>query len=244
MRKFLEEAKGQSAAERGGLVWEETAMNRLLGVSVLVLIGLSIGCEEAKVEKAKVRGGGKEWAIKADMAGACNCAVPCPCGGLGPPTLGYCETNQLVEIKKGHYKGVSLDGLSLVMTWRGGNWVKYYVSDKATDKQFDAVQKLMPAAVGFISKMKVLSAEKVPVSVERTATRIKFSVPESKVEIERVKGRDGGPMITQNHPHPWKAIDLIQYKAIAWSHDGKDDKKFSYSGTNASTSKVDVASKD
>ncbi len=222
-------------------MWEGTAMNRLIAVSGLILIGLSTGCEKAKVEKAKVRGGGKEWAITADVAGACSCTVPCPCGGLGPPTRGYCETNQLIEIKKGHYKGVSLDGLSFVMTWRGGDWVKYYVSDKATDAQFDAVQKLMPAAVGFISKMTVLSAEKVPVSVERTATRIKFSVPESKVEIGLVKGRDGGPMITQNHPHPLKAIDLIQYKAIAFSHDGKD-KKFSYSGTNASTSKVDVAS--
>ncbi len=50
-------------------------------------------------------------------------------------------------------------------------------------------------------------------------------------------------MITQNHPHPLKAIDLIQYKGIAWSHDGKD-KKFSYSGTNASTSKISFASKD
>ncbi len=186
--------------------------------------------------------GGKEWAIKADLAGACNCAVPCPCA-LAPPTRGYCEANQLIDIKKGHYKGVSLDGLSLVMSWRGGDWVKYYVSDKATDDQLAAVQKLMPAAYGFISKMKVLSAGKVPVSVERTPTTVKFSVPESKVEIELVRGRDGKPIITQNHPHPLKAIDLTQYKAIVFSHDGKD-KKFSYSGTNGSTSKVDDASKD
>ncbi len=74
-------------------------------------------------------GGGKEWAIKADVAGACSCAVPCPCGGLAPPTLGYCEANELIEIKRGHYKGVSLDGLTLVMSWRGGDCVKYYVSD-------------------------------------------------------------------------------------------------------------------
>ncbi len=101
----------------------------------------------------------------------------------------------------------------------------------------------MLAAYGFVSKMKVLSAEKVPVSVERTATTIKFSVPESRVEMELVKGRDGRPIITQNHPHPWKAIDLIQYKTVTHSHAGKD-KKFSYSGTNASTSRLDVASKD
>ncbi len=212
-------------------------MNRLLGVSVVILIGLSTGCE-----KAKVSGGGKEWAIKANLASACSCAVPCPCG-LAPPTRGYCELNLLTDINRGHYQGVNLDGLSLVMSWRGRDWVKYYVSDKATDDQLAAVQKLMPAAIGFLSKMKVLSAGKVPISVERTATKVKFSVPESKVEIELVKGRDGKPIITQNHPHPLKTIDLIQYKSIVLSHDGKD-KKFSYSGTNASTSRLDVASKD
>ena len=224
-------------------------MNKILAGLVLVVVGLNTGCAERTAKEGsggKGSGGkgsgGKEWAIKADVAAACSCSVPCPCGE-GPATRGYCEHNALIEIKEGHYKGVSLDGLSFVFSQRGGDWVKYYVSDKATDDQLAAVQKLMPATFGPMAKSKVLSAEKVPISVERTATTLKFSVPESKVEMELVPGPDGKPIIRQNHPHPLKAIDLIQYKAIAFSHDGKD-KKFSYSGTNASTSKIDAASKD
>ncbi len=149
-------------------------MNKILTGLVLIVVGLNAGCAKrtAKEDSGDKAGGGKEWVIKADVASACSCTVPCPCG-VSPATRGYCEANQLVDIKKGHYKGVSLDGLSLVMSWRGGDWVKYYVSDKATDEQLAAVQKLMPTAFGFISKMKFLSAEKVPISVERTATTVK-----------------------------------------------------------------------
>ncbi len=187
--------------------------------------------------------GGKEWAIKADVAAACNCAVPCPCGTGSPPTRGYCEHNALIDIKEGHYKGVNLDGLSFVFSQRSGDWVKYYLSEDATDEQLAAVQKLMPATLPPMSKSKVLSAEKGPISVERTATTVKFSVPESKVEMELVPGPDGKPVIKQNHPHPWKAIDLVQYKAGVLSHKSQD-KEFSYPDANAYTAKIDAASKD
>ncbi len=215
-------------------------MNKILTGLVLIVVGLNTGCAK---RTAKEGGGGKEWAVKADVAAACNCSVPCPCGTGSPPTRGYCEHNMLMDIKEGHYDGVNLDGLSFVLSQRGGDWVKYYVSDKATDDQLAAVQKLMPATFGAMSKSKILSAEKVPISVERTATTVKFSVPESKVEMELVPGPDGKPIIKQGHPHPWKAIDLVQYKAGVLTHKSHD-KEFSYPDTNASTSKIDAASKD
>ena len=216
-------------------------MSRLLTGCALVLISLgsaSAGRTGVVVDAAwKRTAEGREWAINADVASACACSVPCPCVYGAAPTRGFCEANVLLEIKDGHYKGIRLDGLSMVMSWRGGKWVKYYVRKDASDKQVAALQKLMPAAAPLFGKVKVLAVEKVPVSVERTATTVKFSVPASKVSIALMKGQDGKPIITQGLKHPLQAIDRVQYKAVTLSHKG-GKQKFDYSDTNGTTARI------
>lgn len=120
--------------------------------------------------------------------------------------------------------------------------MKYYVSENATDEQVKAAQQLIQAvfAEGLPPDVKVLSSEKVPVSVERTETTVKFSVPASTVEIEMVEARDGKPIKIQNLPGAW-AVDYTQYKSITNRHFSKD-KEFSYSGTNGYTAKWDISS--
>lgn len=188
----------------------------------------------------------QEWAIKADATESCCCNPACPCLFGSPPTLGHCDAVGLVEIKEGHYGEVRLDGISVVYTGRLGEWMKYSVSENASDGQVKAAAKLVEVAYG-IPGMKILLTEKVPISIERTANKIKFSVPSSTVEIEMIKGFNGKPikiqnLVAQNLPMP-HFIDYTQYKSIILSHDSKD-KKFSYSGTNGVTAKWDVASKE
>ncbi len=188
----------------------------------------------------------QEWAIKADFTDSCSCNPACPCVFGSPPTLGYCDDVGLVEIKQGNYGDVSLDGISLVFTSRFGEWVKFSINKDATDEQAKAAAKLM-AAIGFKpSGTKVLLIEKVPISIERTEDRIKFSIPSTTVEIEMMKGLNGKPIkiqniSAQNVPLPL-LIDHTQYKSITLSHDSKD-KKFSYSGTNGLTARLEATSK-
>jgi hypothetical protein len=136
----------------------------------------------------------------------------------------------------------------VVQSYRFGEWIKYSVSKDATDEQVKAVLELM-AAIGFrIPGTKVLSTEKVPISIERTVDKIKFSVPSSTVEIEIMKGLNGKPIKIQNLPiqglpFPFpQIIDYTQYKSITLSHNSKD-KKFSYSGTSSLTAKIEATSK-
>jgi hypothetical protein len=188
----------------------------------------------------------QEWAIKADFTDSCSCKPACPCVFGSPPTLGHCNDVGLIEITQGHYGDVSLDGISLVFTSRFGEWVKFSVSKDATDEQVKAAVELM-AAIGFRPpSAKVLSTEKVTISIERTADKIKFSVPSTTVEIEMMRGLNGKPIkiqntSAQNVPLPL-LIDHTQYKSITLSHDSKD-KKFSYSGTNGLTARLDAKSK-
>ena len=212
-------------------------MNKSIAALTVVLMGLSAGCATRNSAGTDT---GKEWSIKADMSGACCCAVPCPCAFQQKPTLGHCDANVLFEIKSGHYKGTRLDGLQLVMTWQGGNWVKYYLSDKATDRQLAAIQKLMPEAVSIFKKTKVLAAKRVPITVQRTGGKILVSVPDSKLEIAMVKGKDGGPIVMQNLNHPLTEM-RVQYRASTLIHnDAKNG--FNHSDTNGMTSVLDKAS--
>ncbi len=188
----------------------------------------------------------QDWAIKGEHTESCCCNVACPCNFGSPPTRGYCDGNMLLEIKEGHYGNVRLDGVSVVMAYRLGEWLKLYVSDAASDEQAKAAVQLikLEPTYGILFSYgdpKILSNEKVPVSIEKTSSKVKFSVPASKVEIEMVKGRDGKPIKIQNLSFPFLS-DYTQYKSILVSHHS-EDKEFSYSGTHATTSQIEASSK-
>ncbi len=188
----------------------------------------------------------QEWSIKADYSEGCSCSPACPCPFGTPPTLGFCKGNALIEMKEGYYGDVRLDGMSVVVAFNFGQWVKLYISESATDEQIEAVVELMKLeptfGIIFSGDTKILSIEKVPVSIEKTNTNVKFSVPDSKVEIEMMKGRDENPIKIQNLPIPFLSNNYTQYKSITVSHHS-EDKEFSYSGTHGATSKIEASSK-
>jgi hypothetical protein len=84
--------------------------------------------------------------------------------------------------------------------------------------------------------------QKAPVSIEKTSTKVKFSVPASMVEIEMMKGRDGKPIKIQNLSLPFMN-DHTQYKSIVVSHKS-DDKAFSHSGSNGLTANIKASSEN
>ncbi len=184
----------------------------------------------------------QQWAIKADYTESCSCAVPCPCVFNSAPTLGHCEGNGLIEIIEGHYEGVRLDGISVVMPFRFGEWARLYVSEKATDEQVKAAGKLIEKTFGmyFPSNEFSVSDEPVHVAIERSQEKVKFSIPVSAVELEMVKGLEGKPIIIQNLPAP-HMLDYTQYKSVINSYKGMN-KEFSYSGTNGLTSRIEASS--
>jgi hypothetical protein len=182
----------------------------------------------------------QEWAINGSYAESCSCNPTCPCHFGSAPTLGHCQGIGLLEIKKGHYGDVKLDGVSIVATLNMGKWGKYYVNDGASDEQAAAAAPIIAGMMGGLPpEMKVLSTQIVPIAVERTETKVKFSVPDSKVEIELMKGLNDKPIKIANLP-PAHLKDYTQYKSISLDHKG--EQKFSYSGTNGFTSKVDMSS--
>ncbi len=177
-----------------------------------------------------------QWALQADIAESCSCDPACPCMFGSPMTNETCEGSRLYEIKKGEFGGVTLDGLKVIATFSVGKWVKYYVSEDATDEQLKAVPSLISNASP-VFDVKVLSVEKGKISIERSPTRMKFAGPASSVEIEQMTGLDGNPVKIENLPFE-DLVDYVQYKSVKNTHES-DDANFEYSGTNGFTSRVD-----
>ena len=179
------------------------------------------------------------WHITATVAESCSCTVSCPCNFGGSPSHMPCDGNRLISINKGHYGDVDLAGVSFLVTFEMRVWSKIYVSNKVSDAQNAAVEALLPIAfAGFRNGM--LSLQKAPITMEITDTRVRFSGPESSVDMEVMKGFGGKPVTVLNLPSP-AFQGYTQFKSVSHKHTSADH-TFSHSGTNGFTSTMDVGS--
>ena len=178
-----------------------------------------------------------DWAIKADITESCSCNAACPCLFGSPPTHMKCEGSRLVEIEEGEIDGVRVDGVTVLATFSMGEWVKYYVDDATPDDQVEAAANLVTRTLGW----KVLSTEKAALKKTHDETKIAFSGPQSKVEIELMTGPNG--KATEIHHLPAGLTGYTQYKSLVNSHDSADH-RFSYSGTNGFASRLEQSGTD
>jgi hypothetical protein len=184
----------------------------------------------------------EDWHVTADVAESCSCDVSCPCNFGSSPTHDHCHGNRLYQITKGHEGETDVSGLDLMITFSMGKWSKFYVSDKASDAQMEALERLTPHFLGGFQRAGILSIERVPLTVERTDDKLKFSVPASSVEMDVMKGFNGKPVKVLNLPSS-TFQDYTQYESVDHHHTG-DDKAFQYSGTTGFTSKLDIGGKN
>ena len=200
--------------------------------ALVPLVGLNSGVSYAE----------NDWAVDATFSGSCSCDEMCPCSLGSPPTQGFSEGSRLIEMKSGHYFGTNLDGLSMVLTRRGGEWAKLYVDETASDSQMNALVELLKLdeTMGLGGNTEIISKEKVKISVERASDRVKFSVPASTVEIEMMEGLGGKPIKVDNLPLSF-LDDYTLYKSISNIHQSAQH-KFSHSGTNGVVSRLAASS--
>jgi hypothetical protein len=180
------------------------------------------------------------WHVTATVAESCSCTIACPCNFGGEPNRNPCEGNRLIAIKSGHYEDVDVAGVSFLVTFTMRTWSKIYVSDKVTPQQEKAVEALLPLAfAGFHKGM--LSFTKAPITMEVTDTHVRFSGPESSVDMELMRGFNGRAVKVLNLPSA-AFQDYTQYRSVVHRH-ASATHSFSHSGTNGFTSHMDVGGK-
>jgi hypothetical protein len=94
------------------------------------------------------------WKVVGQLEEACSCSAACPCWFGSKPTKMACSGGQFIFIEKGHYGSVKLDGLGVGAMSKSpdgkgmmesfGNWDfnYYYIDEKATPEQRDALKAL------------------------------------------------------------------------------------------------------
>jgi len=142
--------------------------------------------------------------------------------------------------REGEYDTIDLAGVQLLVTFNMRNWSKIYVSDTVSDRQMKAVEALLPLAfAGFQKGM--LSFTKAPITMEATESRVRFSGPESSVEMEVMRGFNGQAIKVLNLP---AAVfqDYTQFRSVSHTH-ASSAHNWSHKSTNGFTSKWSAGSK-
>ncbi len=132
----------------------------------------------------------------------------------------------------------------MLAVYRGGDWIKFYVTGEADDAQTEAAVKLLPTFEDFFTIENVLEVKNAPISVERFPERMTISTPNTRAEIQLMKGKNGKPIKIENLPAPDFPApplrDHTQYRTVVLKHDA-EDKQFEYTGTNGFTARIEAA---
>jgi hypothetical protein len=200
-------------------------------------IGLTIGF---LVLTVPMRAQTPSWQLSATVAESCSCTISCPCNFGGSPNRMPCEGNRMISIDTGRYGDVDLAGVQFLVTFQMGTWSKIYVSDTVSAAQQKAVEALLPLAfAGFHKGM--LSFSKVPITMEASDSRVRFSTPESSVDMEVVRGYNGQAIRINNLPGI-ALQEYTQFRSVLHQHTSATH-TWKHSGTNGFVSKMRIASK-
>jgi hypothetical protein len=87
-----------------------------------------------------------DWQIRGPSLTSCNCDIGCPCQFNSLPTHGDCRAAMVVQVDKGHFGEVSLDGIrfGVLVAWpgpihEGKGEAQPFVDESATPEQREAV---------------------------------------------------------------------------------------------------------
>jgi hypothetical protein len=90
-----------------------------------------------------------EWKMQGTEVSNCNCATGCPCQFNSLPTHGNCRAHAFIQIDKGHFGDVKLDGLrwGILAAWpgavhQGSGTFMTVIEERADTKQRAAIEAI------------------------------------------------------------------------------------------------------
>jgi hypothetical protein len=158
-----------------------------------------------------------EWEIHGVAFGNCNCNWGCPCQFNAPTTHGSCEGVLTGRIDRGHFDGVSLDGLAWAMifqwpgeTAEGNGRQQVVICETASAEQREGLRKILhgestaPGATHFYVYNSMMSEVLEPL----------YRALELEIDVAGRKGRarvpgllevDGAPITDPNSGQVFQA---------------------------------------
>ena len=158
-----------------------------------------------------------QWKLDGTYMEACTCETPCPCTMLNDPTEGTCTALVAWHIDQGHFNGVSLDDLNVVVALHtpgnmaDGNWkAAVYLDDQASAKQQEALGTIFGGEAGghpaHLAELMsdVRGVETVPLTFETNGKKGRIRIGEvgqiGCADAEALEGQGGEAPTITNHP--------------------------------------------
>jgi hypothetical protein len=212
-------------------------------------------CAQAAAQK------GTAWDIKGSYYETCACKVSCPCAAMMKPTEPHCDAFMVFHIEKGKVGKTKLDGINMVGVLRSPkdavvfeafkkhevDLLAFYLDDKATDEQKQALGSIMPELFGKDEIKGSKPPQWVPITLEVSGDIAKLTAAGGKLAMETENLDVGGETkegtaakdpkkvrrikLTNTAPFPWIG-DVTQGRSKSFHYDDLGT-KWDYSGRNA-----------
>lgn len=197
--------------------------------------------------------GGTKWRIQGELSEACSCSVPCSCNfGESPSPHEFCWALFSIDIKKGNFGSVKLDGLHLAgaIGEKGPVW---YIDDRATKEQYDALKdiasqmswKAMLAngvkdPKDIPDGQKTLGYVSTKITQDVGKTNAKLTIGDfGGYESNFIMGIDGKSPVRVQNNWSWNMKDGIKAKTSKMTYKDTFGNEFDMKDTNSNEGPID-----
>jgi hypothetical protein len=168
-----------------------------IAAALIVLVG--IVAVRAGSPNAAADDSAQRWTIAGTLTEACTCSVPCTCNfGEAPSPHHYCWSVFSLEIEKGHYGAVKLDGLHLAVAHAQSDRVAY-IDETATPDQAAALKAIGYKILAGRNFSGVFDTAKITQEIGDTSARVQLGKA-GGFDADYIIGLDGKtPIVVENN---------------------------------------------
>jgi hypothetical protein len=181
---------------------------------------------------------GGHWEIAGDFSEACSCAVPCTCNfGEGPAPHHFCWTMFCLDIHKGHYGSISLNGLHLAAA-HGDKAVVWYIDHRATPAQFTALKEVASQLRYHTDLPAFFESARITQEVTRSGTAVEIS-GQGGFRARFLHGRNPKKPIVVLNNTAWNVPRVIKGRTEYLRYSDKHGNGFDFRNTNSNEGQFD-----
>jgi hypothetical protein len=217
-------------------------------IVTVVTLAIAVLSATARAEEKE-----PSWHFNAEYIEACSCNLFCACYFNPTPDKDFCDFNNAIRVKKGHYGDVKLDGMKIWMSGNlGANFadgdidsVVLTFEPSASQAQVDAAAKVLTHI--YPMKIKQLAMDRAPIVWEKRdngkTAYAKLGDGQGEVLLTRQDGPNGGPVVVNNLKY-WGADSNKGFNLYKSTHHYKGHgHDYSFKEANGFTIEIDSGSK-
>jgi hypothetical protein len=203
-------------------------------LTCIVAAFLIVSASSARAADKPAATATEHWEVQGDLTEACTCAVPCTCNfGEGASPHHYCYSVFSLDIQKGHYGAVKLDGLHLAAV-HGKKSKVWYVDATASPEQAAALR----AIADHIGQYQHTPTAAITQKVGDNGNELQIG-DKGGFEADYIMGLDGKTPVVVDNNTTWNIPRSIKGKTKYMRYKDEFGNKLDFRGTNSNQGKFD-----